>query len=110
MVGGINLVRDGYGMPVSWLKRGPFEDYRIPGTVLVMVGSGVLAAAAITLRWPRLSNPAALVSGGAVLGYLVVEGAVMGYRGPRQLALNVAVAVPAVALIARGRRGGRHSE
>ena len=110
VAGGINLIRDGYGMPTSWLERGPFTDYTIPGVVLLAgIGGGMLAAALASMVRPRFAPEAALAGGLAVLGFLSVEAAVTGYHGPRQVVLNVVVGVPALGLVSIG-RGLRRSQ
>jgi hypothetical protein len=72
--GGIALVRDGYGMPVSWLDGTPFTAWTWPGIVLlagVAVPHGVLVAlVALGSRWARLAG---LVCGGLLVVWIVVQ-------------------------------------
>jgi hypothetical protein len=85
-------------LPISALKGSPFETYFVPGLILFCVlGLGPLAAA--TLAWLRhpLAPIAALAVGGALLIWMVVEIAIVGYSNnpplqPFYLVLGVIIA------------------
>jgi hypothetical protein len=36
VVGGVSLVRDGFGMPLSWLHQTPFTGWALPGVALLI--------------------------------------------------------------------------
>jgi hypothetical protein len=67
-------------LPVSALKGSPFETYFVPGLILFCIlGLGPLAAAVLAwLRHP-LAPIAALTVGVALLIWMVVEIAIVGY-------------------------------
>jgi hypothetical protein len=67
-------------IPVSALKGSPFETYFVPGLILFCV-LGLCPLAAATLAWLRhpLAPIAALAVGVALLIWMVVEIATVGY-------------------------------
>ena len=74
--GALVLAPDGHllSMPTSLLAGSPFRDYLVPGVILFLV-MGVfplVAAAMIALRSP-LAPIAAIGSGLALIGWIVVE-------------------------------------
>lgn len=92
LAGGYGLTLDpsgeSVGIPLEWLAGSPFADYLIPGIVLLTVlGIGPLLAAygVWTRRW--WAWMAALLVGVALLVWIGVEVAVVGYqpRPPLQL-------------------------
>jgi hypothetical protein len=108
--GGWSLLADaeGFGMETSWLDGTPFPDYTIPGlTLLVVVGGGMLAAAALALLGSRWAGPAALVMGTVMLGFLAVETLAVGYQGWQQVPLVALVSLGATILVAVGARSVR---
>ena len=105
--GGIELLVDaeGFGMKEAWLDGTPFPDYTVPGLVLlVVIGGGMIATAAIKLAGSRLAAP---VMGAAVLVFLAVETVAIGYHGATQLPLLVTTGLAALAVIVLGARLGR---
>jgi hypothetical protein len=74
--GGIALLRGDFmhELPVAWLAGTPFNDYTIPGLVLVIVvgGSALLAAATVFIdrEWAVLVS---VLAGLLMAGYEVVE-------------------------------------
>lgn len=103
MYGGYGLLADagGLGVREAWLNGGPFPDYTIPGLfLLIVIGGGMLlTAVCAALRLPR-TRSLALAMSAILLGWGIVETAVIGYRGGPQLALlALFVALPAVLLI-----------
>ncbi len=85
--GAVNAFAGGYyGMagaadvPKEWLEGSPFDSYFIPGLVLFVVVGGSLLAAAIAVfaRLP-IARTMASAAGAIVLGWLVVETAIMPF-------------------------------
>jgi hypothetical protein len=114
--GGYGLLRDADAMGArrSWLAGSPFDDYTVPGLVLlVVIGGGMLTAAAATLASERAGRVAAGVMAAALAAWGVVETATIGWRGWMQVVLVAAfVVLPAVVLarVAAGpRRGNRRA-
>jgi hypothetical protein len=66
-------------MPLEWIKAGPFDDWTIPALALGFVG--VLAAGALVglLVKPWLGALASVVAGAAMIGFELVEIAVVGW-------------------------------
>jgi hypothetical protein len=113
LYGGIGLLRDadGFGAKRAWLDGSVFPDYTVPGLVLaVVIGGGMLAAAAITATASRSSAPWALAMGLVLLSFGTVETLTLGYVGGAQVALLAAfVVAPGVALSVVGARGLRRT-
>lgn len=109
--GGVELLRDadGFGVEQSWLAGSVFPDYTIPGLVLaIVIGGGMLGAAATTLRAPRHTTTAALAAGVVLLCWGTVETITLGLVGGAQIALLSAfVVAPGVALTLFGVRAIR---
>ena len=86
-------------LPLSALAGSPFASYFGPGAILfVVIGLGPLAAALLAWRRPRLGPPLTMLVGAALLVWLAVEIAIVGYsnRPPLQaiyLALGVVILV-----------------
>ena len=107
LYGGIELLTDadGFGLKKVWLDGTPFPDYTIPGLfLLVVIGGGMLAAAAITIAGAGWASLGAAGMGVMVLAFLAIETTVIGYQGATQLPLLVTTALPALALIVLGAR------
>jgi hypothetical protein len=67
-------------LPLSALKGSPFETYFAPGLILFLVlGLGPLAAAQLAWRQHPLAPIAALGVGAALLIWMAVEIAIVGY-------------------------------
>ena len=67
-------------LPLSALKGSPFETYFVPGLILFLViGLGPLAAAQLAWRRHPLAPIAALGVGVALLIWMGVEIAIVGY-------------------------------
>ncbi len=77
-------------VPREWLEGSPFESYFIPGLVLFFVVGGSLLAAAIAVfaRLP-IARTIASAAGAIVLGWLVVETAIIGYVSWMQPATTI---------------------
>ncbi|NIP56683.1 MAG: hypothetical protein GWM92_01080 [Gemmatimonadetes bacterium] len=94
--GGIGLVADPtgafVGLPSGWLRGSPFEDYLVPGLVLLTV----LGIAPLIVAWGLWTGrawswAAAFVVGVALLGWLAVQIAVIGYQADPPLPLAYAL-------------------
>lgn len=67
-------------LPLSALKGSPFETYFVPGLILfVVIGVGPLAAAYLAWRRHSLAPLAAIGVGVALLIWMAVEIAIVGY-------------------------------
>ena len=101
--GGALLVLGPHGeilpLPVLALAGSPFADYSVPGAILfIVIGLGPLAAAVLTWRRHRLAPLLACATGEALIIWLAVEIAIVGYtnKPPLQafyLALGVVIAL-----------------
>ena len=87
MFGAINAFAGGYsgvsgapGVPLAWLAGSPFADYFIPSLILFVVVGGALALAALAViaRF-RSARRSAVIAGAVVLGWIVVQVAIIGY-------------------------------
>jgi len=91
--GGISLVRDGFGMPLSWLHQTPFTSWALPGIAL-LIGVAV----------PQLTALGLIVSGHR----WALAGGYLGGPGPGGVDRSPdagAAAVPRHAASHRRRRG-----
>lgn len=84
IVGGIGLMINRLGMPQSALDHTPFEQFTIPGIILMTVG-GVLVAAG-WMVWIRHSFAllASFAAGVVLLGWIVVESVMVRDGRPLQ--------------------------
>ena len=86
-------------LPLSALDGSPFADYSVPGAILFLViGIGPLVVAVLTWRRHRLAPLLACATGEALIVWLAVEIAIVGYsnKPPLQafyLALGIAIAI-----------------
>ena len=84
-------------LPVAALAGSPFADDSVPGAILfIVIGLGPLAAAVLTWRRHRLAPLLACATGEALIIWLAVEIAIVGYtnKPPLQafyLALGVVI-------------------
>ncbi len=85
VVGGIGLITDPTGgnlqIPLSWLEGSPFNDYLIPGLILLIV-LGVFPLIVLYGLWTRLSWSwtASLLVGLALVIWILVEILIIGYQ------------------------------
>jgi len=106
VVGGIALVMDPSGrvmqIPVRWLDGSPFDDYRIPGLILLLALGAfplvVLYGVRGRFRWAWLAS---LLVGVGLIVWIGVQILIIGYhpRPPLQLiygSLGVAIVVLAL--------------
>lgn len=85
LAGGFGLVADpsgaSLGIPIAWLEGSPFQDYLVPGIVLLSVlGLGplvVLYGLSTGRRWARTGSLA--IAGGLII-WITVEIAIIGYQ------------------------------
>ena len=96
-------------LPVSALAGSPFDSYLLPGVVLFAVlGIGPLVAADLARRRHALAPTAALAVGIALLGWLAVEIAVIGFSmtpplQPIYLVLGAAITLVGLAWVRQAR-------
>jgi hypothetical protein len=68
-------------MPTTYLVRSPFADYLVPGLLLALVVGGGMLGAALLLLWGRpYAAEAAIVPGGALVIFEIVEYSVIGFN------------------------------
>jgi uncharacterized BrkB/YihY/UPF0761 family membrane protein len=92
IIGGMGLVGDPSGhsmqIPSHWLQGSPFDDYLIPGLVLLF-GLGVVPLIVMIGLWRRRfwARPAALGVGAALVVWIGVQILMIGYHAwpPLQL-------------------------
>jgi hypothetical protein len=90
------------GVKREWLDGTPFNDYVIPGVILLVVVGGSLAAAAVALlrRIPAAWELSA-AAGAVVLGWIVVETLMIGlvsWMQPATLAVGLLIVGLAIRL------------
>lgn len=96
VVGGLGLVTDptgrAVGLPISWLQGSPFNDYLVPGLILLL-GLGVFPLFVLYGLWARYAWAwiAALVVGLALIVWIGAEILIIGYyaQPPLQLIYGV---------------------
>lgn len=96
VAGGLVLVYDSsgstIGLPLELLEESPFGDYLVPGLVLLLVLGVAPCVVAIALwnrrRWARMAG---LFVGGALVLWIGVQIALIGYRAepPLQIVYGV---------------------
>jgi peptidoglycan/LPS O-acetylase OafA/YrhL len=111
--GGLGLVLDptgaSLGIPAAWRDGSPFPDYRTPGLVLLVpLGIGPLAVAWSVLRRRVWAWSASLLVGAALLVWLGVEVAVVGYEAEPPLQAVYGAVAGALLGLARSRPARRH--
>lgn len=110
--GGYGLLKDAekLGAKQAWLDGSIFPDYTVPGLfLLVVIGGGMLAAAAITLFHRQRAAFAARVMATVLVLWGVTETVTIGWRGWPQLVLVGAFVLAPALILARysaGARGG----
>jgi hypothetical protein len=92
VAGGIGLVGGGLQFPLSWLEGSPFDDYFIPGLILLVV-LGIFPLIVFYGLWTRQywGWLGALLVGLALIIWIVVEILIIGYQPqpPLQLIYGV---------------------
>lgn len=70
----------GATIPLEWLKGGPFTDYTVPALALgILVGGSSLIAALLVVLRPAGGAIASMVAGAMIIGFELVEIAVVGF-------------------------------
>ena len=98
-------------LPLSALRGSPFDTYFVPGLILFAVlGIGPLLAARLVWLQNRFAPPATVVVGIALLVWLAVEIAIVGYSGnpplqPVYLLLGATITIVGLAWTASGHPG-----
>ena len=74
VLGGVQMIRDGFGMPPSWLSGTPLTSWALPG-VLLLAGVALpqLAAAAMIVTRRRLALAGGYLAGLILVGWIVVQ-------------------------------------
>ncbi len=74
VLGGVQMIRDGFGMPPSWLSGTPLTSWALPG-VLLLAGVAVpqLAAAAMIVTRRRVALASGYLAGLILVGWIVVQ-------------------------------------
>ena len=85
LLGGVGLIADpggqAVGLPLEWLRGSPFDDYFVPGLVLLTVlGIGPLVVSLALWRARPWSRVGAILVGLALLVWIGVQILVVGYR------------------------------
>ena len=93
-------------LPVSALAGSPFPDYRLPGAILfTVIGLGPLAAATLIGRRHRAAPLVTTLVGVALLTWMAVEIAIVGYtNSPPLQAIYIALGVLIVLVGVRWQR------
>ena len=74
LYGGILLVRNGFGMPKSWLEGTPFTSWAVPGAALVLtVAVPQLCVGAVMAFAPSWARLAGLLAGAALVGWILLQ-------------------------------------
>jgi hypothetical protein len=102
--GGYGLLSDaeGLGAKQAWLDGGVFPDYTVPGLfLLIVIGGGMLTAAAIAVFLQRRAALAAGAMATVLVLWGVTETVTIGWRGWQQLVLVGAFVMAPAAILAR---------
>ena len=92
-------------LPTSALQGSPFETYFAPGLILFLVlGIGPLVAAALAWRRHPVAPLAAAAVGAALLTWLAVEIAIVGYTNDPPLQMFYMFLGAAIAVLGLGWR------
>jgi len=92
IAGGIGLLTGAIPFSLAWLHGSPFSDYTIPGLALgLLVGGCSLFAAATILGGRRVGVLASAGAGLLMMGFEVVEVAVIDRFGGSWLAIAIAL-------------------
>lgn len=85
-----------YGMagakdvPVEWLEGSPFNNYFLPALILfVIVGGSSLTASLLVFRKHKKARTASFISAAIVLGWIVIQVAIIGYVSWMQPAIAI---------------------
>jgi hypothetical protein len=99
--GGVMLARDSWGLPVTDLEPLPLHSWVLPGVaLLVSVAAPMLAAAVLVARSHVRAADASVLAGAILVGWIVVQLAVIG----PQMALQAVMFVLGLVISALGLR------
>jgi len=92
--GGIYGLAGAEGVPLAWLEGTPFESYRVPSVILLVVVGGLHGAASVFV-WRQLARAHALslVAGIVLVGWIAVQVAMLGFVSWLQPAVGVAAVI-----------------
>jgi hypothetical protein len=94
--GGITLIADGWALPLSYLEPLPLSSWTWPGiALLAVVAVPMLGAAYLTIRRHPLGGEASVAAGLLLIGWIIVQVAVMGLAMAWQPVMAVLGAVVA---------------
>lgn len=72
--GGIQLLRNGFGMPLSWLSHTPFTGWALPGLALLIgVAMPQLAVLALIMTSNRRALAVSYLAGLALVAWILVQ-------------------------------------
>ncbi len=72
--GGTQLVRDGFGMPLSWLRQTPFTSWTLPGIALLIgVAMPQLTVALLIATTRRVALAASYLAGFTLIAWIAVQ-------------------------------------
>ena len=101
--GGIGLIQDpveNIGMPLSMLEGGPFSDYLVPGTILLIVVGlfPIVPLIGLVLRrewgwWLELA------AGGGLIIWIITEVALLGHLPGAGIGLQIAMGLLGVVIV-----------
>ena len=92
LAGGIGLLTGAIAAPLEWLEGSPFVDYTIPGLALaIIVGGSMLLAAATIFTGREIGVLASALAGLFMIGFEVVEIAVVDSSVGNWLSIAVAL-------------------
>jgi hypothetical protein len=111
--GGIYGLSGAPGVDPAWLDGSPFSSYVIPSLILfTVIGGGMAVATAAWILKSRAAPWLSLVMGAALMSWIVVQLAMIGYVSwlqPVMLVAGAAVAALAVAALRAGQREQVHA-
>ena len=74
VLGGVQMIRDGFGMPLSWLSGTPLTSWALPGVLLLAgVAAPQLAVAAMIVTRRRMALAGGYLAGLILVGWIVVQ-------------------------------------
>jgi hypothetical protein len=110
--GGIYGLSGAPGLDPAWLDGSPFSTYVVPSLILfTVIGGGMAVATAAWILKSRVAPWLSLVMGAALMSWIVVQLAMIGYVSwlqPVMLVAGAAVAALAVAALRAGQREQVH--
>jgi hypothetical protein len=72
--GGIQLIRDAFGLPADWLEALPFDSWVIPGFLLMaLIGIPAFGLLGMYVAGNRLADPLTLAFGCGVMLWIIVQ-------------------------------------